>query len=183
MLSWIRSWFAKKEEEDAEFGYVPERRVIYPYFDGKATVRADPIVLYRKYSKVKTVLHADAAVAQSPSKAREEKYLSTLVLIRDIFGVKELDQEGGLTEQETVDLLNDYLGFMELLKKSTRTPPTSPAGTSPATPPAAATPPTVPSSASGSTASGPCTEPPTPSASASPSPTPASAPDSSTGSP
>lgn len=183
MFRWIRSLFAGKQEEEA-FGYAPEQRVIFPYFDGKATRRADPIVLYRKYSKVKTVLHADAAVAQSPSRAAEEKYLSMLGMIRGIFDVQELGESGGLTEQETVDLLNSFLGFMEALKKNTRTSATSPTATSPATGPCAGEiPPTRPSSASGSTGSVPCTAGPTPSVSGSPSPTPPSAPDSSTGSP
>ncbi len=101
------------------------RRDIFTFFDGTATKRADPLVVLARIEKTcpdyaelmgavtkKTetlppgpVLEQERAV----QKAATEKLIET---VRAAFGLKPLDDTGGLTEVETMRVFNQFLLFM-----------------------------------------------------------------------
>lgn len=137
--------------------YHPGERVIYSYFDGEKTVGADPAVLHTRVMDVGPDLDVDIQLSQSPSKDAKLGHQQMLKKIRGIFNVKPWE-EGGLTETETVNLLNHFLAFCGWVKKNTSGPATSPGTTShssasPSGPGGPADPATRSSSGSASTAS------------------------------
>lgn len=155
--------FLKKSKGPSCDVYRPTERVIYHYWDGGKTVSADPMTLYRKVMEVGPELSIDLTVANSPSKDSGEAHRKAVEKVRTVFGVKGLE-EGGLTEAESLDLLDHFMAFCEALKKNSSRSPTSPAATSATTASSsAAGSPTPSSSGSGSTANGPSTGPPGPS--------------------
>lgn len=110
-----------KSEESPNAIYSPAHRFIFHYFDGEKVVRVDPIEQYRKYSKVKDEIEVARSVAASPSKDREQQYEVMISRIRDLFSIPKLGEHSGLTEQESVDLFNHFLGYCDYVKKNTRT--------------------------------------------------------------
>jgi len=182
LFKWIMSFFRRVPADV----YDPGERLIYSYFDGTKTVRVDPIVLHRKIMAKAPELDNDIKAAECPvpNSFTEIARKSLLKNLREIFSVRELDQEGGLTETETTDLFSHFMNFCHEQKKNTSPTPTSSGPTSPDTRPSSGgARPTGNTSASGSTASDPTFEklPPSNSACASPSDSPT--PDSSIGRP
>jgi hypothetical protein len=171
---WVQSFFAPKKASPVHSFdlYKPEERYIYSYFDGERIVRADPIELYRRIMSKWPELRTDIAVSQSPSKDAGQCHTRMIETIRELFRVKPLDpvQRTGLTEVETIELLNHFFTFNGEVKKNSSEPPTSPTATSPPMQPPTAEPssasvsvgsPTTKSSDSGSTESDPSTAEPT----------------------
>lgn len=107
-------WFKKKCSYDV---YQPSERLIYSYFDGQKTVKADPMELYKKTMAVGPELAIDIKVATAPIKGNKEAHESMLKKIRGIFSLKTL-HEGGLTEIETVNLFDHFMTYCETVKKN-----------------------------------------------------------------
>lgn len=144
MINWLKRLFSRSEAPKgvepapADYAFTAEERSIYYFFDGTRVVRADPIELWRKYSKVAGSLHTAQAVAASPSKDAEEQYDKMVGYIHEIFGTKRLAQEGGIEDVLAVRLLDHFLSYLDVLKKNMKRSATSPTTTSPATPPSSA---------------------------------------------
>jgi hypothetical protein len=171
---WVQSFFAPKKVGPVHSFdvYRPAERYIYSYFDGEKIVRADPIELFRRIMSKGPELRTDIAVSQSASKDAERCHVRMIETIRELFNVKPLDpvKRIGLTEAETMDLLNHFFTFNSEVKKNSNEPPTSPTATSQPMPPPTAEPssasvnvesPTTKSSDSGSTENDPSTAEPT----------------------
>ena len=162
ILSWIAFLFRPKPiADDERFDlYEPKQRLIYKYFNGDKIVSADPMILHRKMMAKAPDLYIDSKVATFPNKDSGKAQVALTKNIREIFGVKPLD-EGGLTELETAELWKSFLIYCEWVKKNWNPPPTSPEGTSdPTGPSSGGSPPTLNTSASGSTASEPSSDKP-----------------------
>lgn len=171
---WVKSFFAPEKAAPAHSFdlYRPAERYIYSYFDGAKIVRADPIELYRRIMSKWPELRTDIAVSQSPSKDAARCHERMIATLRELFNVKALDpvERTGLTEVETIELLNHFFTFNGEVKKNSSGPPTSPTATSPPTPQPTAGPssdsssgesPTTKNSDSGSTANGQPSDAPT----------------------
>lgn len=140
--------------------YAPAERQIFHYWNGVEIVKADPVELLRKMAGISAELAVNWKLALSPSGAAPRAYADMLVQIRDLFGVKPL-AEGGLTETETIGLMDAFLEYVEQVKKNSGSTETS--WILPVTPPSPAEdPPTPSSSDSGSTESEASSTPPTP---------------------
>lgn len=165
MLGRIWRWLWGGPSEEPFDLYRPRERLIYRYFDGKRVVDADPMELFRRQADVGPELSAHIKGAFSPLKTAPQEYQWMLEKIRTIFGVAPF-KDGGLTDLETVDLLNHFLVWQGRLKKNSSPPPTlpeAPSGPTPApiSPSPDVGPPTSSSSGSGSTATAPPTGCPT----------------------
>jgi hypothetical protein len=161
---WLLNRFARDDQYEV---YRPKERLIYSYFDGKNIVHADPISTYKRLMAVGPELSVRIKLANSPSNAAGQAHEELLRDIRKVFGVKALD-EGGLTEIETVDLLDHFLIYCARVKKK-QNPwpmPSTPTAASPTT--SAAGPATANSSGSGSVENASPTGVPPPSPSESP---------------
>lgn len=120
MFAWLRKWFGQDDFDQ----YRPRERLIYQYFNGREAVRADPMLLYKKLMEVGPELDIDIKVANSPSKDANKAYESMVAKIRQVFDLKPL-ADGGLTETETVELLDHFIRYNESIKKKVKTSPTS----------------------------------------------------------
>lgn len=153
--------------------YHPKERMIYSYFNGQKVIQADPLQLERKLMDVGPELSIDMKVAKSISKDAATAHTKMVQQCRGIFNVKPIE-EGGLTELETVLLLEHYLAYTDEVKKNWSPIATPVTGTSaPSGPSSEGNPPTPNSSVSGSTDEGNVTgnPPSSPTAPASPSET------------
>lgn len=159
LFSWVRRLFGRERTNL----YLPKDRLIFYYGDGQRVVAADPMELWRNFEEVRGDLAAASMVARSQSKDAGKMYRKMVEYIRKIFDVKPL-KEGGLTEQETTDLLNSFLLYCDELKKNSRRYPTSRTATpEPSASSSGDSPPTPSGSGSGSTEKGPSTDVPAPS--------------------
>jgi hypothetical protein len=180
MFAKLRTLILGRREDD--FGvFAPSARQIYRFWDGRVWRTEDPMELYARMAKVGPELSVEMKVAQSPSKDAAKAHAKMLEEIRGIFGVVPL-KEGGLTQIETVGLLDHFLIFCEALKKNTPPPPTASAATSTTSAPPqgtseSAAPATANSSPSGSSESDSSTGTPGPSPSEATSPSATSTPE------
>ncbi len=164
-MRWLEWLFGKRDEAV----YYPRDREIYSYFDGQSVRRADPVALYKKVMEKGPELSIDIKLSNSIHKDAGKGQENALVKIRDIFGLKSFE-EGGLTEWEAAELLDNFLEYCETLKKNS-SPSAMSSNSSEGSPTTSeAVPPTSSSSASGLTANGCSTAAPTPSSLASASP-------------
>lgn len=146
---WLKSLFGKAEPFDT---YTPTERLIFHYYDGKETVHADPYVLFKRMMKYAPELDVAMRVSVNPLVNKDQArdaHDEMIEKIRDIFSVKPFEQSG-LTELETVELLNRFLAFCGSVKKNSKVMPTN---STPSEPPLAqpSSPPTPLGSVSGST--------------------------------
>jgi hypothetical protein len=118
-------WFKKKKPDPVSdlalsdlATYKPSERVIFEYWNGKDIVREDPLVLYERFMKHYAELKVEIQVAESPSKNAAEMQLAALERIQDIFKVKSLGGDGGLTRTETMDLLGRFMDYVTTVKKN-----------------------------------------------------------------
>lgn len=174
MSNWIGGFFGSKKEEvvPEKFNlYQPKERIIYYYFNGDKVVAADPMLLWRKLSDVRGDLWADAQLAYSISSKASQGYDNMIRKMRAIFDVKPL-AEGGLSDPEVNDLFDNFLFYIDSVKKNSPTSATTSTATSTPTPQPIATPagagsngshPTTSTLASGSTEKEPTTDGPAPS--------------------
>lgn len=184
MFEWIRKLFSNpqpptpppaQEVKEGEATDVTEiysvtQRNIYCYFDGNKKVYCDPIALWKRLMDNGPELSIKIKVAFSQSKGNIQAHTQLVEQVREAFGVKpfRVNPDGtseGLTEVETVDLLNHFLTYVGGVKKnSSGSPTTQGEGTSHTSePPSEGSPPTENGSDSGSTGSGPSSDTPGPS--------------------
>lgn len=151
MLRLLRWLFGKRKTYDI---YHPKERLIYSYFDGQKVIHADPLQLERKLMNVGPELSIDIKVARSISHDAVTAHVNMIEQCRSIFNVKPIE-EGGLTELETVLLLEHYLAYTDEVKKNLNRTATLATGTwAPSGPSLRESPPIPNSSASGSTGEG-----------------------------
>lgn len=166
LFSWLKSFFVR-ERSDL---FHPKKRLIYTYWNGEKRVHSDPMVLYKRMSQKGGELSVDIKLSLSASKDADKGAELMLEKIRWIFEVKSY-KEGGLTDGESVSLLEHFLGFCDGLKKNSRNSLTSPTETSFGSKSSTEeTPPTQNGLDSGSTEKEPSTEDPPPSSTESPLP-------------
>ena len=115
--------FWKKNNEPADF-YHPKERRIYSYHDGGKMVIVDPMLLYKKLMEVSADLSVDMKVANSQSKDARKAHDAMIKRLRDVFEIKSF-AEGGLTEVETLDLMDHFLSYIDDVKKNSSTSQTS----------------------------------------------------------
>ena len=166
-------WFRKNRGDL----YRPGERLIYSYFNGQKIVRADPLRLYKRVMEYGPELSINLKVAKSPMKDADKCHTDAVKRCREIFDVKPVE-DGGLTELETIDLLDHFLLYTQALKKNTKNSPTDVESPSllASEQPTDASQPTANLPDSGSTASASSTAPPEPSPTVPPSPLAASTP-------
>ena len=108
----------KVEEEGYVDCYEPEERHIYSYFDGTKVRKVDPMLLYkakrRKWTDITIAWKLAGSISSQAMKGQE----NLILLIRQVFDVKPLD-EGGLTEVECVELLTHFVKYCDELQKKT----------------------------------------------------------------
>ena len=159
MFQFLRSLFRRQDRFDL---YKPSERMIYQFWNGKQVVLDDPMLLYKRMMDVGPELSINIKVANSPMKGAGEAHSKMLEQIRSIFQVEPL-AAGGLTEYETVSLLDHFLLYCATVKKNWRSFATLPANPVAASANSSDTnPPTEKPSASGSTASETSTAEPLP---------------------
>ena len=148
-------------EEERYDVYRPTERMIYTYWDGKDEKKADPLVLYKRLMDVWPSLSIDMKVARSPLRDAPKAHDKAMAQIREVFNTQRME-EGGLSEIETLRLLDHFLIYCECIKKnsSMSAMPSMPLEDFPIT--SEEGPPTSSSSVSGSTGTGESTEPPKP---------------------
>lgn len=156
--------------------FSPRQRAIYHYYSGtdargrQVYTTVDPMELVKRIAAVRNEIAINFKVAMSKSKDADECFGKLIDLLRGVFAVKDLAQNG-LTEVEVLQLYHHFNAYMESLKKSTSSTATPAPATSPASPPSPdGSPDTSSSSASGSTESVNNSEPPEPTPTAAPSP-------------
>lgn len=133
MFAWL---FGKKKEKPSKQDevYRPTERLIYQYWNGIGDVKADPMILYKKWRSIWPELSAELKVATSEmlkDKDTIPAHNRAVEMIRGIFDLKPYPL--GLTEAECDDLLNHFLDYCDRLKKDSAPSPTSstPTGASP----------------------------------------------------
>lgn len=168
MFSRIKKWFSRSPspapEGEYSFSlYKPYERQIYVYFDGERLVKSDPMVLHKRVMDVGPELSVDMKVAYSEMKGSKDAHDKMVQKIRGIFSIKRYE-DGGLTERECIELLDHFLYYEDVQKKTWNPPPTPPTATPPSSPPSSeGGPPTPSSTDSGSTGEGSSTSEPPPS--------------------
>lgn len=118
-LSWMWKWiqsFVQQRRDDFDI-YRPKERLIYTYWNGRETVQADPLTLYKKMMQVGPELSIDIKVANSESKDANKAHDGVIRKIRGIFNTLPMES-GGLSEIETCELLDHFLVFCETVKKN-----------------------------------------------------------------
>lgn len=165
MLAHIRKWlkgaFGSNGHVGAQTLYSRHEQLCYSYWDGEKDVKADPMVLWLALMDVWPDLLVDMKLANSPHSKASLGWKGQVEKARKVFSIKPF-AEGGLTETGSMDVLYDYWGWCEDLKKNYPQIPTSPEATSPTSEStSAASPPTESTSASISTEAGNSTEGPT----------------------
>lgn len=95
-----------------------KERKIYSFFDGENTRRADPLILYKRLSTIAPSLSIDIKISQSSSKDAIKAHDKVIASIQEVFKVRPLDDTGGLTQGEMLDLLNDFIEWCDRIKKN-----------------------------------------------------------------
>lgn len=118
MLNFVRRWWINRQ------------RAIFRYWDGSRFRNADPWALYRAlqlhnrftWEHLKLVEIEDAEAIEI-----------TLEAVRDVFGVQAFDGETrrGLTESETIALIESFEDYVAIVKKKVSHSPTWPESTEP----------------------------------------------------
>lgn len=125
MFDWLFSLFQRQDKYDL---FSVNERKIFTYFDGtyryllgfikfKNYVKADPIVLYKRYAQVGPDIYADEIAANSVMKNAPEAHSKMIERIRGIFDIKPYEK-GGLTEAEVYLLMVKFVQYTELVKKN-----------------------------------------------------------------
>lgn len=113
-------WFKKRNDI-----YSPKERKIFSYFDGKRTVQADPLALYKRVMDKGPSLSIDIAVSQSQSKDAAKAQKELVENIRKIFNIEfltnEIECEGTLTDVEVLNLLDMFMDYTADVKKNSKT--------------------------------------------------------------
>ncbi len=121
MLKWFFNLFKRREKWDV---YSPGEMQIYSYFDGEKWVKADPVALYGRLSDKWIELEIDMKVSTSPSKDAAKAYKTLAAKIREIFGIRPLEdgfkipEKGTLTDVAVLALLDQFLTYSGFVKKN-----------------------------------------------------------------
>lgn len=99
-------------------------RDIFSYFNGQRVVKGDPLVLWRALHQHEDYAESDFKLLKAPA-LRDQIIAKLAGVVRQVFAVKVPD-EGGLTEMECLDLLQSFILYAGLQKKSTGQTQTSP---------------------------------------------------------
>lgn len=156
MLAWLRSLFIGKGSYDL---YKPTERRIYNFFNGKGTVRADPVHLWKRMMEKGPEIDINRRVATSKSKDAVKAHGELINNIHWLFSTEPLSA-GGLTDEEAVQLLDHFLNYCEESKKNSKLSATSSPNWEDSEASSAGDQPTTNSSASGPTDNGSPTVPP-----------------------
>ncbi len=117
MWRFLVNLFKKTDQSPELEVYPPKDRLIFQYWDGQKTIIADPLVLYRKIGEKGPEIDTEIKLAQSPSKSAVQGHIGAVTKIREIFGVKPVE-EGGLTEIESINLLESFVSWCHDVKKN-----------------------------------------------------------------
>jgi hypothetical protein len=97
-------------------------REIFEYWDGEKKRRADPVAIWRAMAAHPQFV-ADKhlqEIASSEQSLQIEASDITVRATREIFGIAAWSEtnDTGLTEFETLEVLNQFMGFIDGLKKN-----------------------------------------------------------------
>lgn len=121
-FSWLFSFFRTTSPLDL---YHPKERLIYAYFNGKEIVKADPMILYRKFKDKEVLIDSAIKAIRGPeSKWKGPERINFIKYIREIFDLKPFEEDG-LTELELSDLFNHFLTYCGDVKKNSSPSQTS----------------------------------------------------------
>ncbi len=120
--------------ESAAPGIFPDTG-IFRYHNGQREVCADPVVLYRRLLRavgqqdinrlLDTIAPADPNIKQ-PRQLVDDAWETLATAACTAFGLTPLDANGnGLTENRQMEVLFEYLSWMDGVKKNGRSPPNS----------------------------------------------------------
>lgn len=121
MFQWLFSFFGKSYKFDT---YHPKKRCIYTYWNGHKLIKADPLPIYKKIVSQGQLLSIDIKISNSISKEAPNRHTEMVKRIRGIFELDSFEQ-GGLSELETVQLLDHFMAFCTKLKKNSNPSVTS----------------------------------------------------------
>ena len=154
MFKWLANLFRRSEKWDV---YNPGEMQIYSYFDGEKWVKADPVALYGRVSDKWLELEIDMKVSTSPSKDAAKAYKTLASKIREIFGIRALEEgfkipeQGTLTDVAVLALLDQFLTYSGFVKKNSSPSQTTSTPSEVCKPTSPKSPPTSNTSACGST--------------------------------
>ncbi len=164
-LDWLKSLLGRGEDRYDAFS--PSDRLIYHFWDGRKTVHADPMLLYKRLAAKGADIEVVSKVAASTlvkDEDRRKAHDDLVRYVRDVFmlpGPDGVDCVGCLTEPQCVELLDHFYTFVGAVKKKPNPTPIPPAETSAPTPSSSGESlPTTKPSDSGSTAAAPKTDSP-----------------------
>ena len=104
-------------------GEAHDEREIFKFWDGMADRKIDPITAWRALINHKEINFAEECDMLVNDKIaeeiRSEATLSLIDLTREVFDVPAYDghTDTGLTENETTELLNDFILYIDSIKK------------------------------------------------------------------
>ena len=130
LWGFVRYLFVRKRTDL----YSPTERLIFRYHDGTKIIRADPLELYKKVMDVAPDLDIAIKLANSLHSDAKKGQEEAIATINGIFGLRPLDQEGGVTGIETMGIYDRFWEFCDSIKKNSRVNPTSAVETSPGMP-------------------------------------------------
>jgi len=114
ILEVLRNWVFRR--------VLNRHRMLFRYWDGRKYVAADPFVIYRRMlSTQKFDPESDLKKLNIPnSKIITERIGFIAEGVREIFDLSPFrpDGKGGLTELECVNLLMEFTGYLERVKKN-----------------------------------------------------------------
>lgn len=147
-MGWLKNWRRERSIRS---------RAIFRFHDGEKERSVDPLAIFRA---LRSLPDFDWETdAKGVERGDDDSIVRTLAAIRQTFGVKPFDADKltGLTDGETLNLLSEFVWYLESLKKNGSGPQTSPEPTD-SMPPLGSTESdstTKPASGSGSTSNEP----------------------------
>lgn len=122
MFAWLANWIRRKLQD--------RRRAIFRYWDGRRWRGADPLVAFRRmlnHPRFDPDTHLAAA-----DRGDQEALSIVVEATREIFEIPAWrDDQQGLTEAETLNLIGEFIEYLNALKKNGSRSPTSPESTGP----------------------------------------------------
>lgn len=103
-MDFLKRWFFNRQ------------RFIFSYWNGKKTVKADPMVLWRTLQQCDDFREEDFKML-SVEATRNETVAKLANVVRSVFSIPSLD-EGGLTELECLGVMNSFIAYSGFQKKS-----------------------------------------------------------------
>jgi hypothetical protein len=115
MLTWFYRWRFNRS------------RQLFKYWNGQQHVKADPIVIYRDLQTNEN-WDQDKDI-QGHLKGRDESTIKCVKVSREVFHLKTWDGTEGLSEDESLSILAQFMNYTDYLKKSTSGSQISPEST------------------------------------------------------